>query len=283
MNIIWLCIPSLLGFSLVSSDQTESNFRVFPAAGHSIGGVLQVSFLGNGNQHQYAFNASEARKVCQDLGLSIASKAQVEDALSRGLETCRFGWTDEQIAVIPRIHALVNCGQNKTGVVPWRASVTTLFDVFCFNETDALIQLKDAVTDNPLSTSDHTHSANSTLTASSTSSSSTHPPFSTTNPETINNEVEPARFSSHAQSSPAAKVVLITCICGILLATIAVLAYLKLGRHCYLHSEQKMQQQHNCPQTEEWISVKTITETKEKEVQEDQRIDVGNLTISGAE
>lgn len=47
----------------------------------------------------------------------------------------RFGWTDENLAVIPRNKALVSCGQNKTGLVTWRAAVKQKFDVFCFNET----------------------------------------------------------------------------------------------------------------------------------------------------
>ncbi|XP_014852674.1 PREDICTED: lymphatic vessel endothelial hyaluronic acid receptor 1 isoform X2 [Poecilia mexicana] len=207
MNIIWVCISSLLAFSSVFSDQNTSNIKVFPAANQSTAGVTQVSYQNNQNQLQYAFNASEARKICQSLGLSIASKAQVEEALSRGLETCRYGWTDEQIAVIPRIHALANCGQNKTGLVLWRAPVTNRFDVFCFNES--------------------------------------------------------------------AKVVLISCICGLLFTIISLVAYLKLGRHCHLRSDEKQQQQQqqDYTQTEEWISVKTIAETT-KEVQQDQRIDV---------
>ncbi|KAM4596195.1 LOW QUALITY PROTEIN: lymphatic vessel endothelial hyaluronic acid receptor 1a [Fundulus diaphanus] len=274
MNIIWVCVPSLLAFSLVSSDQNTSNIRVFPAANQTIAGVIQVSYLNVRNEHQYAFNASEARKICQSLGLSIASKAQVKEALSRGLETCRYGWTDEQIAVIPRIHALFNCGKNQTGLVAWRASVTYRFDVFCFNESDAFIQLKDTVTDDPLSNSEHAHSANSTPTTESTSPSSTLPPFSTSTPEDMNNKAEPARFVSRAQSSAGAKVVLITCICGLLLSTIAVLAYLKLGRRCFLRSDGKQQHQQQDPtQTQEWISVKTIAETT-KEVEEEQRIEV---------
>uniref|UniRef100_A0A3B3VVZ5 Link domain-containing protein n=1 Tax=Poecilia latipinna TaxID=48699 RepID=A0A3B3VVZ5_9TELE len=182
----------------------------------STAGVTQVSYQNNQNQLQYAFNASEARKICQSLGLSIASKAQVKEALSRGLETCRYGWTDEQIAVIPRIHALANCGQNKTGLVLWRAPVTNRFDVFCFNEsvfpnlircpscssTDAIIQLKDTVTNNPLSSSEHANSVNSTL---STSSSSTHPPSFTSTDETVSNEVEPARFVGSAQTFAGCK------------------------------------------------------------------------------
>ncbi|XP_007554167.1 lymphatic vessel endothelial hyaluronic acid receptor 1a [Poecilia formosa] len=272
MNIIWVCISSLLAFSSVFSDQNTSNIKVFPAANQSTAGVTQVSYQNNQNQLQYAFNASEARKICQSLGLSIASKAQVKEALSRGLETCRYGWTDEQIAVIPRIHALANCGQNKTGLVLWRAPVTNRFDVFCFNESDAIIQLKDTVTNNPLSSSEHANSVNSTL---STSSSSTHPPSFTSTDETVSNEVEPARFVGSAQTFAGSKVVLISCICGLLFTIMSLVAYLKLGRHCHLRSDEKQQQQQqqDYTQTEEWISVKTIAETT-KEVQQDQRIDV---------
>lgn len=64
-------------------------FPVFPAANKSIAGVLQATSLNHLNQPQYAFNASEARRLCLSLGVTIASKAQVKEALSRGLETCR--------------------------------------------------------------------------------------------------------------------------------------------------------------------------------------------------
>ncbi|XP_054892596.1 lymphatic vessel endothelial hyaluronic acid receptor 1a [Poeciliopsis prolifica] len=274
MNIIWVCISSLLAFSSVFSDQNTSNIRVFPAANQSIAGVVQVRYQNNQNQLQYAFNASEARKICQSLGLSIASKAQVKEALSRGLETCRFGWTDEQIAVIPRIHALANCGQNQTGLVLWRASVTNRFDVFCFNKSDALIQLKDTVTDNPLSSSEHANSVDSNLTTQSTSSSSTYPPSFTSTDETMSNEAEPARFVGSPQTFAGSKAVLISCICGLLFTIISFVAYLKLGRHCHSRSDEKQQQQQqDHTLTEEWISVKTIAETT-KDIQEDQRIEV---------
>lgn len=52
-----------------------------------------------------------------------------------GLVFLRFGWIDEHFAVIPRIKALSNCGQSRTGLVPWRAPVTNKFDVFCFNQS----------------------------------------------------------------------------------------------------------------------------------------------------
>lgn len=61
----------------------------FPAENRTIAGVFQVTYLNDDNIPQYALNASEARNLCAFLGLTIASKAQVKEALARGLETCR--------------------------------------------------------------------------------------------------------------------------------------------------------------------------------------------------
>lgn len=45
----------------------------------------------------------------------------------------RYGWTAEQIAVVPRLTSASTCGQGKTGVVKWYASADKKFGVFCFN------------------------------------------------------------------------------------------------------------------------------------------------------
>ncbi|KAM9765764.1 lymphatic vessel endothelial hyaluronic acid receptor 1a [Menidia menidia] len=270
MLIIWLCITSVLSTSLVSSDQNTSHLRVFPPENQTIAGVIQVTYLNDRNQLQYAFNASNARKLCHSLRLSIASQAQVEEALKRGFETCRYGWIDEHFAVVPRIHALANCGQNYTGLVKWRASVTHKFDVFCFNESDAMTQLKDAASDSPLSSGynpEHTQATSeatqSTL-AQSTSGSSPAP-------TTMNNEVEPARFVSSAHTSARAKVVLIACTCGLLIVSVVSLAYLKLRRRCSQSSDMKQHKQHI--ETEELNCVKYATEIQEV-VSEDEKIEV---------
>lgn len=52
-------------------------------------GVFQVTHINDLNVQVYAFNASNARRMCLSLGVNIATKAQVEEALRRGLETCR--------------------------------------------------------------------------------------------------------------------------------------------------------------------------------------------------
>ncbi|XP_028332564.1 lymphatic vessel endothelial hyaluronic acid receptor 1a isoform X3 [Gouania willdenowi] len=146
MKSLCFCILSVLAVASVTSAQNTdiNHIRVFPSVNQSVAGVFQVTRLNDFNQPHYAFNASEARLLCLSLGVHIASKAQVETALTRGFETCRFGWIDEYLAVIPRIRALINCGKNQTGLVPWRASVKKKFDVFCFNESDTIDEAEPA-------------------------------------------------------------------------------------------------------------------------------------------
>ncbi|KAM6943590.1 lymphatic vessel endothelial hyaluronic acid receptor 1a [Xenentodon cancila] len=271
MNIVWLCITSVLSAISAFSHQNISNIRVFPALNQSIAGVIQVSYLNDQNQLRYAFNVSEARRLCQSLGLNIASRAEVEDALRRGLETCRFGWIDEHFAVIPRIHALANCGQKQIGLVPWRAPVSQQFDVFCFNESDAAEQLTNShypweYEQSPAKTTDVT------LTALPTSSSSSPLFSSTPADEIMNNELELARFVISSNSSDRVKVVLISCTCGLLLVSVIIVAYLKLRRRCPQNSDVKQPQEYI--QTEEWAHAKNITETKP----EDQEIQVEDDT-----
>lgn len=53
------------------------------------------------------------------------------------LAPLRFGWTADQIAVIPRLTADVKCGKGKTGVVTWATSEDQKFGVFCFDASGA--------------------------------------------------------------------------------------------------------------------------------------------------
>ncbi|KAM7015135.1 lymphatic vessel endothelial hyaluronic acid receptor 1a [Tautogolabrus adspersus] len=270
MTMICLCITLLMSIASVTSDQNinTSHIRVFPGANQSVAGVFQVSFLDHLNQPQYAYNASEARQLCSILGVIIASKSEVRTALSRGLETCRYGWIDEHFAVIPRSKALYNCGQNQTGLVPWRAPVTKKFDVFCFNESDAAIQLKDTTTDS----SSRNSQPPSTQTLLSLSSS-TSPPSSSSTPETSESEEKPALFVSRAQGSSGGKAILIITMCALFLTAVIILAYLKLRNS---HTDMK-QQPEEYIETEEWTCANAIKETQIA-AQEDERIEVDDDT-----
>lgn len=276
MNNIWLCITSLLAVTLVFSDGKIGRHRivVFPGENQSIAGVFLVSHLNSNNNFVYAFNASEARRVCIELGVHMASKDQVERALTRGLETCRFGWIDEHFAVIPRIHPLGTCGKSQTGLVPWRASVTKLFDVFCYNELDAATQLMDLATDSPLNSSyasGRSQSPQETLKTSTTSSTS-FLPSSSSSPKMMDSQAQPVQFVGSAQRSSGGKLVLITCTSSLLILAIVIIAHLKLHRHCYQGCDVKQQQEEEHIETGEWTCVKAME--SQRDAQPDERIEL---------
>lgn len=238
--------------------------------------MTYVNYL---SQPQYAFNASEARRLCSSLGVKMASKAQVQEALTRGFETCRFGWIDEHLAVIPRNKAHPICGKNQMGLVTWRASVDKLFDVYCFNETDAVIQLKDTATDSPLSSRVNTGQTQSP----SEAASSTHPVHPTSSPSSsrhlsspsptmgTDSEEEPAQFVGSAQDSGRAKAILITSACALLFAALMTIVYIKMRRSHFLSTDIKQQQEYI--ETEEWTCVKN-TKEGDSVTQEEERIEV---------
>uniref|UniRef100_A0A673IQ83 Lymphatic vessel endothelial hyaluronic receptor 1b n=1 Tax=Sinocyclocheilus rhinocerous TaxID=307959 RepID=A0A673IQ83_9TELE len=93
-----------------------------------ITGVLLVQTKNN----VCSFNATTAKEACEAIKMRIAKRAEVETANKNGFQTCRFGWVEEQIAVIPRIEKSEKCGKNKLGVSFWRADISKMFDVYCF-------------------------------------------------------------------------------------------------------------------------------------------------------
>ncbi|XP_068598038.1 lymphatic vessel endothelial hyaluronic acid receptor 1a [Brachionichthys hirsutus] len=275
--MLWLYITSVLSITQVLSQQMidTSHTRVFPAGNKSLAGVFQVSYFNDLGVLEYAFNASEARTLCWSLGVSMASKAQVKDALDRGLETCRFGWVDEHFAVIPRRTALSTCGQNKTGLVTWRAAVTQKFDVFCFNESDAATQLEDTTTDNPLSSRD-----TQTPSLAAHSTQNTHwtfssppppaPPYSSAS-KAIDSEGEPARFVGGVQGSSGTMAIIITSTCALVLIAVIIPAYIHMRRRRILNPGVKQQEEYI--QTEQRTCLRNMKETKTA-AQEDERIEM---------
>ncbi|XP_072551355.1 lymphatic vessel endothelial hyaluronic receptor 1b [Salminus brasiliensis] len=127
MGLTLCCLLSLV---LCTASLDLSQIEVYPENG-GISGVF-MAMLKN---KAYSFNASTATEVCRSLSARIATKAEVEMAHRDGLETCRFGWVEENIVVVPRINQHEKCGKNKVGVVSWFTSTSRLFEVFCFNST----------------------------------------------------------------------------------------------------------------------------------------------------
>uniref|UniRef100_A0A4W4F463 Link domain-containing protein n=1 Tax=Electrophorus electricus TaxID=8005 RepID=A0A4W4F463_ELEEL len=134
MSIVCLDLCSLLSLVLYTVSLDPSQIQVYPENG-STSGV----FIAMPKNKKYSFNATIAREVCESLSAHIATRAEVQLANHNGLQTCRYGWVKEQIAVIPRTEKNEKCGQNKVGVITWAASPNTSFDVFCFSLTGIII------------------------------------------------------------------------------------------------------------------------------------------------
>ncbi|CAB1322782.1 unnamed protein product [Coregonus sp. 'balchen'] len=130
MARVWLFSCLLLTMAVYALTFEFNRIKVFPEVGR-ISGVSMVSY---GNQ--YALNASQARAMCLFLNVTIATREQVHTAHQHGLETCGYGWIDEQIAVIPRIVQSMKCGRNNIGLLTWKTATNKAFHVFCFNSTD---------------------------------------------------------------------------------------------------------------------------------------------------
>lgn len=195
-----------------------------------------MSFVNYLNQVYYALNASEARSLCLSLGVNIASTSQVQKALTRGLETCRFGWTDEHLPVVPRRRAQSTCGNNNTGLVKWRAPLTRKFDVFCFNESD-------------FTDTDTAELLESTAASLPVSITTTPQPIYFTH---VDSEAEKAQIVGSAQESSRKKTVIITSVVAVFLVALAAVVYIKVK-----HNSDK----EPYIEGEEWTQVK-YTDTK---------------------
>ncbi|XP_059107487.1 lymphatic vessel endothelial hyaluronic acid receptor 1 [Peromyscus eremicus] len=81
-------------------------------------------------------NFTEAEEACKVLGLTLASKDQLEAAQKSGFETCSYGWIGERITAIPRIFPNHKCGRNGKGVLIWKVPLSQKFRAYCHNSSD---------------------------------------------------------------------------------------------------------------------------------------------------
>lgn len=91
------------------------------------------------NRKAEQMNFTDAQEACKLLGLTLASKDQVEAAQKKGYETCSYGWVGDQFSVIPRIFPNPKCGKNGIGVLIWKASVSQKFRAYCHNSSDTWV------------------------------------------------------------------------------------------------------------------------------------------------
>ncbi|XP_004613718.2 lymphatic vessel endothelial hyaluronic acid receptor 1 [Sorex araneus] len=159
-------------------------------------------------------NLTEAKEACHLLGLTLASKAQIETARNFGFETCSYGWVDDVVLVIPRIIKNPKCGKNGIGVITWASVSSKKSGAYCHNSSDTWINscVPEIIpTDEPiLSTQAATYTTEMTISDSTYSASSTD--ALTPNPPT------PAPTSVVASTSTSKKIKLI-CVKEVLMET----------------------------------------------------------------
>ncbi|XP_055365865.1 lymphatic vessel endothelial hyaluronic receptor 1b isoform X2 [Betta splendens] len=142
-------------------------------------GAAGVFMLIDGGR--YTLNFSAATAACLSLNVTMATRAQMERAVQQGLETCKFGWIHERIAVVPRLKSDHNCGQGKTGLVLWFAAEDKKFAVYCFRASD-LEETPQTSTSQPQTFMFSTRRAAPTQTSAPTAPLTSAPPTAATAP-----------------------------------------------------------------------------------------------------
>uniref|UniRef100_A0A8C1VKE4 Lymphatic vessel endothelial hyaluronic receptor 1a n=1 Tax=Cyprinus carpio TaxID=7962 RepID=A0A8C1VKE4_CYPCA len=282
MARVWMRMMMMMLFSsLFMSSLTFDIQSVKVNPKRTISGVFEVS-IGN----TYALSASAARDLCEHLGLTIASKAQVAEAQKHGLETCRFGWVDEQIAVVPRIQVKSICGNGQTGVVVWRADPSKVFDAFCFNLTDFEAQNQASMAAHQTTTRKPTTTHSSVFPTAQTgvhlrktpfsklpSPSSSSVPFSSTSHSpSVNNMDDEGKHLPMSETSietvPA--VLLITVTFTVMLAVFLALYYFKTNRPCRTQCDSEQQKEYIETEDLEYCSKKDVQKPQEEHVEENE-------------
>ncbi|XP_008067473.1 lymphatic vessel endothelial hyaluronic acid receptor 1 [Carlito syrichta] len=234
-------------------------------------------------------NFTEAKEACKVLGLTLASRDQVEAALKAGFETCSYGWVGDGFLVIPRILPNLKCGKNGTGILVWRVPFNKLYAAYCYNSSDTWINscAPESITTNEplfniqivtqateLTVSDSTLSA-STPDSMTPALMTTPAPASTSNPRrkklicvtdvfmetsTMSTETEPLVENKRAFKSEAAGF-------GGVPTALLVLALLFFGAaaglaFCYIKRYVKAFPFTNKSQQKEMIETKVVKEEK---------------------
>ncbi|XP_072475266.1 CD44 antigen isoform X9 [Notamacropus eugenii] len=85
---------------------------------------------------RYSISRTEAADLCKAFNSTLPTLKQMEQALSIGFETCRYGFIDGHV-VIPRKTPRFLCAANNTGVYIL-ASNMSQYDTYCFNASAPL-------------------------------------------------------------------------------------------------------------------------------------------------
>ncbi|XP_055483301.1 lymphatic vessel endothelial hyaluronic acid receptor 1 [Psammomys obesus] len=251
--------------------------------------IVGVALVGRKANPQ--MNFTEAREACKVLGLTLASKDQVQAAQMSGFETCSYGWVGERFTVIPRIFQNPKCGKNGKGVLIWKASPSVQFKAYCHNSSDIWVNscIPEIITtfyptfdtetsETEFSVSNSAYSASSPDSTAQTSATTRAPPSTSmkrktkvicftevyTEPSTIATETRPSLESGATFKNEAAGF-------GGVPTTLLVLALLFFGAAavlavCYVKRYVKAFPFTNKNQQKEMIETKVVKEEKADDV-----------------
>ncbi|XP_027693614.1 CD44 antigen isoform X8 [Vombatus ursinus] len=85
---------------------------------------------------RYSISRTEAADLCKAFNSTLPTLKQMEQALSIGFETCRYGFIDGHV-VIPRKTPRFLCAANNTGVYILPSNMSQ-YDTYCFNASAPL-------------------------------------------------------------------------------------------------------------------------------------------------
>ncbi|XP_072905233.1 uncharacterized protein [Hemitrygon akajei] len=128
------------------------------------------------DRYQLDFKAAE--NLCRSLGTTLATLEQLKRAQAAGYEKCRYGWIQEKLVALPRVHAHPSCGRNNTGVYTISRPLSSKYDVFCYKD-DKSCTLESSPTDIPTIPPHPVETEKQTFTALSQNRMSTSLPTAT--------------------------------------------------------------------------------------------------------
>ncbi|OBS82008.1 hypothetical protein A6R68_24002, partial [Neotoma lepida] len=118
IRLVFLMLPNIHSFK--HENYTNLNITCRYA------GVFHVEKNG-----RYSISRTEAGDLCEAFNSTLPTMAQMLVALSKGFETCRYGFIEGHV-VIPRINPNAICAANNTGVYVLTSN-TSHYDTYCFN------------------------------------------------------------------------------------------------------------------------------------------------------